>query len=121
MIVARTEQIWLQPNKTLSWLCHLSKTLYNEGNYHIRQDFFKNNQWLRYNDLYHRIKTSSNYQQLPAQTAQQVLKVLDRNWTGFFRAIKIWKKEKQNLKRYRNFLDTNRRMESLYWFLLISR
>ncbi|MHA1969862.1 MAG: RNA-guided endonuclease InsQ/TnpB family protein, partial [Candidatus Hodarchaeales archaeon] len=98
MIVARTEQIWLQPNKTLSWLCHLSKTLYNEGNYHIHQDFFKNNQWLRYNDLYHRIKTSSNYQQLPAQTAQQVLKVLDRNWTGFFRAIKIWKKEKTKFK-----------------------
>ncbi len=37
------------------------------------------------------MKTSQNYKQLPAQTAQQVLKVLDRNWKSFFAAIKEWK------------------------------
>jgi transposase len=37
------------------------------------------------------LKTSENYQQLPAQTAQQVLKLLDRSWTSFFRAIKVWR------------------------------
>ena len=53
---------------------------------------------MRYNALYHRIKTSQNYQQLPAQTAQQVLIVLERNWKGFFRAIKSWKKDKTKFK-----------------------
>ncbi|MHA1542317.1 MAG: RNA-guided endonuclease TnpB family protein, partial [Candidatus Hodarchaeales archaeon] len=98
MIITRTEQIWIKPHKTLSLLCHLSKNLYNESNYQIRQEFFKNNKWIRYNALYHEMKTSNNYQQLPAQTAQQTLKILDSNWTSFFNAIKEWKKNKSKFK-----------------------
>ena len=94
MKVTRTEQIWIKPHKTLSWFCHLSKKLYNEGNYQIRQEFFNHNKWIRYNSLYHLLKTSDNYQLLPAQTAQQVLKILDRSWKSFFGAIKEWKKAK---------------------------
>jgi IS605 OrfB family transposase len=90
----RTEQAWVNPHRSLSWLCHLSKNLYNESNYLIRQELFKNNKWIRYNALYHKIKTSKNYQQIPAQTAQQVLKILDRNWKAFFSTIKEWKNDK---------------------------
>jgi putative transposase len=50
--------------------------------------------WIRYEALYHKIKTSKNYQQLPAQTAQQVLKILDRNWVSFFKSIKVWTKNR---------------------------
>jgi IS605 OrfB family transposase len=92
----RTEQIWLKPNKNLSWLCHLSKNLYNESNYLIRQELFKHKKWFRYSALYHKIKTSKNYQQLPAQSAQQTLKFLDRNWKAFFCAINKWKNDKSN-------------------------
>ena len=99
MIVTRTEQIWLKPSETLSRLCHLSKNLYNEGNYLIRQEFFNNSKWIHYNSLYHSIKSSETYHQLPAQTAQQVLKILDRSWTSFFRAIKVWGKDKDKFLR----------------------
>ncbi|MHA2276504.1 MAG: RNA-guided endonuclease InsQ/TnpB family protein [Candidatus Kariarchaeaceae archaeon] len=75
-------------------MCHCAKNLYNEGNYLIRQEFFKNGKWIRYNSLYHSIKTSENYRKLPAQTAQQVLKFLDRSWTSFFQAIKTYQKDK---------------------------
>ncbi len=92
MIIVRTEQTWVKSHQTISSLCHLSKNLYNESNYMVRQELFKKNKWIRYNKLYHSVKTSQNYQQLPAQTAQQVLKVLDRNWKSFFGAIKEWKK-----------------------------
>jgi IS605 OrfB family transposase len=98
MIDIRTEQIWIKPNKALSWLCHLSKNLYNEGNYQIRQEFFKTGKRIRYNTLYHSIKTSKNYQELPAQTAQQVLKILDRNWTSYFNAFKEWEKDGSKFK-----------------------
>ncbi|MHA2203925.1 MAG: RNA-guided endonuclease TnpB family protein, partial [Candidatus Hodarchaeales archaeon] len=64
----------------------------------MRQAFFKHEKWVRYNSLYHSLKTSKNYQQLPAQTAQQVLKVLDRNWKSFFGAIKEWKKDPSKFK-----------------------
>ena len=98
MKVTRTEQIWIKPHKTLSWFCHLSKNLYNEGNYLIRQEFFNNGNWIRYNSLYHLLKSSNNYHLLPAQSAQQVLKILDRSWTSFFGAIKEWKKDKSKFK-----------------------
>ncbi len=98
MLVTRTEQIWLKSHKTFSWLCHLSKNLYNESNYLIRQELFKNKKWIRYNSLYHILKTSDNYHQLPAQTAQQTLKILDKSWKSFFNAIKEWKKDKSKFK-----------------------
>jgi putative transposase len=44
------------------------------------------------------MKTSDNYQQLPAQTAQTTLKILDRNWISFFNAIKEWQKDKSKFK-----------------------
>ncbi|MFX0172173.1 MAG: hypothetical protein ACFE9L_09650 [Candidatus Hodarchaeota archaeon] len=44
------------------------------------------------------MKTSDNYQLLPAQTAQQVLRTLDRNWKFFFRTIEAWKDDKSKFK-----------------------
>ena len=95
MIVTRTEQIWLKASENLSRLCHLSKNLYNEGNYLIRQEFLTTGKWIRYNSLYNLLKFSKNYQHLPAQTAQQVLKILERNWKSFFKVIKVWGKNKE--------------------------
>ena len=88
MKVIRTEQIWLKPDKTISHLCHLSKNLYNEANYAIRQEFFETGRWIR--DL-SGLKESKNYMALPAQTSQQILRIVDRNWKSFFGAIKEWK------------------------------
>jgi putative transposase len=59
---------------------------------------FKQNKWIRYEALYHIIKTSKNYQLLPAQSAQQVLKTLDKNWKSFFSAIREWRKDKSKFK-----------------------
>ena len=98
MIITRTEQIWIKPNKKISFLCHLSKNLYNEGNFHIRQEYFKNKNWIRYNNLYHLLKHSGNYQQLPAKTAQHTLKILDRNWKSFFNATSEWEKDRSKFK-----------------------
>jgi len=94
----RTEQIGIRQHNNLSWLSHLTKNLYNEGNYQIRREFFKTDKWIRYNTLYHSLKNSNNYQGLPAQTAQQVLKILDRNWKSYFRAIHEWEKDKSKFK-----------------------
>lgn len=91
-VVTRTERINLKPNDNLSRLCHLSKNLYNEANYIIRQTLFKTGKWIRYNELAGMLKNSENYKALPAQTAQQTLRILDRSWKSFFRAIKDWKK-----------------------------
>jgi len=101
-VVKRTEQIWLKPNQTLRYFCHLSKNLYNEANYRIRQTLRKQNYWLRYYELCSCFKTSPNYQGLPAQTAQQTLKLLDCSWKAFFESIKEWKKYPEKFKKKPN-------------------
>ena len=99
MRVTRTEHIWLKPTTTLSHLCHLSKNLYNEANYAIKQSLKAQGTWIRYNELYHQLKRSINYQQLPAQTGQQILRLLDKAWKSFFRAIKEWKRHPEKFKK----------------------
>jgi IS605 OrfB family transposase len=39
------------------------------------------------------LKESENYKSLPAQTAQQILMLLDKAWQSFFKTIKAWKIE----------------------------
>ena len=95
MKTMRTEQIWLKPDKTISHLCHLSKNLYNQANYIIKNA--EKGKWMRYGDLDLILKRkgtdpSENYKQLPAATSQQILRLLDKSWASFFRAIKEWKK-----------------------------
>ena len=90
----RTEQIWFLPNKTISNLCHLSKNLYNQANYIIKNT--EKGKWIRYGDLENILNgkgtnPSENYKQLPSNTAQHILISLDKNWKSFFKAIKSWK------------------------------
>ena len=98
MRVKRTEQIRIRPDENISSLCHLSKNLYNEANYLIRQEFIKNVRWIRYNELDKELKESENYKSLPAQTAQQILMLLGKSWKAFFKAMKVWKKEPEKFK-----------------------
>lgn len=99
MKVIRREQIWLKGNRTIAELCHISKNLYNEANYIIRQELFKTGKWTLYNDLNKLLKESSeNYKALPAQTAQQILTLLDKSWKSFFKAIRVWKVHPEKFK-----------------------
>jgi IS605 OrfB family transposase len=103
MKVKRTEQIWLPPSGNLSYICHLSKNLCNEGNYIIRQELEQNGKWTRFNDLDKVLNgsgsdPSDDYKELPASSAQWTLKLLDKSWKAFFRAIKDWKKNPTKYK-----------------------
>ena len=77
----------------LDLLCSLSKKLYNQANWYVRQDFFHLGNWLRYDDLDFILKKSALYKVFKAQTSQQLLKVLDKNWKSFFKAMKEYKIE----------------------------
>ncbi len=79
-------------NDHLDVLCSLSKKLYNQANWYVRQDFFHLENWLRYQDLNFILKQTDHYKLLKAQTSQQILKTLDKNWKSFFNAMKEWKK-----------------------------
>jgi len=79
-------------SKHLSQLCQISKSLYNQANYLVYQELNNTKKWLRYSELNRQLKDSINYRLLKAQTSQQILKVVEKNWSSFFKAIKDWKK-----------------------------
>ncbi len=67
--------------------CFASKNLYNAALYEIRQAFIHDGIYLTYNPMDKRMQLYEAYKALPAKVAQQVLKVLDKNWQAFFKAI----------------------------------
>lgn len=77
---------------------HLSKNLYNHANYLVRKEFVETRKWLRYQDLDRLLKADlefPDYRNMPtAQSAQQVLRLLETNWKSFFNSIKDWSKNK---------------------------
>ncbi len=89
--VLRTEIIEIRKKKELSKLCHLTKNLYNRGNFLLKEELKKNNKLLFYNDLDRLLKGEQCYKLLPAHTAQHTLKLLSRNWKAYFLALKEWK------------------------------
>lgn len=77
---------------------HLAKNLYNHANFLVRNEFLSTSKWLRYQDLDKILRQDVDYpdyaNMMAAQSAQQTLRLLDRNWKSFFKAIKDWSKNK---------------------------
>ena len=102
LIVSRVEQHIIRPNSRyypmLDDFCFKSKNLYNHAMYIVRQEFILSNIWLRYRDLDKLLKLDTeypDYRNMPtAQSAQQLLKLVDNTWKSFFKSIKDWSKNK---------------------------
>jgi putative transposase len=74
-------------------LAFKSKNLYNAANYVIRQSFVYGWGYINYNEMNRLMKSHQAYKALPAKVSQQILMRLDKNWQGFFEAIKAYKNE----------------------------
>ncbi|MHB1567543.1 MAG: RNA-guided endonuclease InsQ/TnpB family protein, partial [Acidiferrobacter sp.] len=104
MKVKRTEQIYIGYNENISNMCHLSKNLFNQVNYILRQQFMKRETMTGYNDLVKSFQIPSedhernNYQKLPAQTAQWTIKKVKHAWDSFFRSIKEYRKHPEKYR-----------------------
>ncbi len=94
-----TEIIQIKSSSKLSQLCHKAKNLYNLANWYFRQDFFNLNNILSYYDLDFIIKHKKAYRDLPAQTSQQILKYISRNWKSYFKALRECEKDCEKFKR----------------------
>ena len=82
-------------------LCRTSKNLTNQAIYNIRQYYFQEKQFLRYESNYHELKNSDNYKLLNSNMAQQILKNVDQMFKSFFALIKLAKQGKYNFKHIR--------------------
>lgn len=107
MLVQRTEQHIIDRQskwyKVLEEKCHIAKNIYNHGNYLIRQEFIKNGKWLRYVEVERLVKNNLDYPDYwewnLANSGQQVLRRLDKNWKSFFISIKDWEKNPLKYKK----------------------
>lgn len=102
--------------KMLDEYCFKSKNLYNFANYQIRQKFCSESKYIPYNQMDKLLKQegmNTDYRNMPtAQSAQQTLRLLDKNWKSFFKAIKDWSKHKEKYNgrpKLPNYLPKNGR------------
>ncbi len=111
MKIQLTQQIVIS-NKSnkfaqLDELCFLSKNLYNVALYHIRQYYKETSKYLSYNKLTKILSDSNNidYRAIPyAQSAQQVLRQVDKQYKSFYESIKSKKMQgkKVRLPKYKD-------------------
>ena len=75
-------------------MCRLSKNVYNESLYNIRQHYFAEGSYLRYEANYPLMKISENYRRLGASVAQQSMRFADYSFKSFFGLLKLVKSGK---------------------------
>ena len=75
--------------KDLDNLCFLSKNLYNQALYRIRQQFFKDKTFKNYNEVNRELHDENqvDYRALPANTSQETLKLVNQNYSSFFKSL----------------------------------
>nr|DAK27884.1 MAG TPA: putative transposase [Caudoviricetes sp.] len=90
-------------------LCRTAKNLTNQAIYNIRQHYFQEKQFLKYESNYHELKNSDNYKLLNSNMAQQTLKDVNEMFKSFFALIKLAKQGKYNFKYIKlpNYLPKN--------------
>jgi hypothetical protein len=69
------------------------KSLYNAALYEIRQHFIFCGKYLNYNQMDKRMQKHEAYRSLPRKVSQQVLKLLDKNWTSYFEATRAYEED----------------------------
>lgn len=79
---------------TLRTMCKLSKNIYNQSIYNIRQHYFAEGTYLRYEANYPFMKNEENYKVLGAAVAQQTMKCADNSFKSFFGLLKLAKSGK---------------------------
>ena len=82
-------------------LCRIAKNLTNQAIYNVRQHYFQEKLFLRYEANYHEMKYLENYKLLNSNMAQQTLKDVDQMFKSFFTLIKLAKQGKYNFKHIR--------------------
>lgn len=84
--------------RSLRELCHIAKNLTNEAIYNVRQYYFTEGEFLKYEKNYTLLKNSPNYKALNSNMAQQILKEVDGSFKSFFGLLKLAKKGKYSCK-----------------------
>ena len=89
-LIRKSHPMW----KLIDTMCYHSKNLYNYANYIIREEFVVNKRYVSYFEMNKNLNSCQQYKNCMSQPANSTLRLLDKNWKSFFRAIKDWKKNR---------------------------
>ena len=100
MQVTRVERHIVEMNQQLIDLSYASKNLYNCATFIMRQNFIKNHKIINYRTMDKIIKRDypEVYKGLPAQSSQQVLRLVEKNWKSFFKSNHSYKQNPDKFK-----------------------
>ena len=100
MFLTRVERHVVDVSEPLIDLSYASKNLYNCATFIMRQNFIKNHKIINYNMMDKIIKRDypEVYKGLPAQSSQQVLRLIEKNWKSFFKANQEYKQNPDKFK-----------------------
>jgi len=82
----------------------ISKDLYNQTLYYIKQEYENNKRYVSYKETNEvmsklvNLNNEINYRKLKAQVSQQILMLLDKNIKSFFNSLKDYNKNKHKYK-----------------------
>ena len=118
MLVQRVEKHMIKPSNTyyalLDHFCFLSKNLYNHANYILRHAFINNHKAVPYGVMDKILKADEeypDYRVMPtAQSAQQVLRLLEKTGSHFSVPAKTGQSIKKNIQGSQSCQNTKRKM-----------
>lgn len=116
-IIKRSNLLYAELDK----MCFLSKNLYNQALYRIRQHYFNTKEYLNYYSNCKQLtkEKQADYIALPAKVAQWVVKQVDQNFRSFFASLKSKKvSHKVSIPKY---LEKNSRYMLTFTSQAISR
>ncbi len=85
-IISKTDPCYA----TIDAAAFASKNLYNLANYHMRQSFIHTGKYMGYAEVYHQVSREPAYQALPRKVSNDVLRLLDKNWKAFRKAMQAY-------------------------------
>lgn len=83
---------------SLKELSHIAKNLYNVATYNVRQYYFQEKEYLKYEQNNVLCKENENYKLLNSNMSQQILKEVEGSFKSFFGLLKLAKKGKYDFR-----------------------
>jgi putative transposase len=121
----KVSRISYKQHQILKELSKAAKDLYNKATYIKRQNFFERQKSgeaenINYKRLYHLVKDKKEYKILNSNMAQQILKLVDRNFSSFYGLLKSKKNGDYNEKvKLPNYLNKDAHFSLIIGFVRI--
>ena len=94
-VVNRSNKDW----KRIDELSFLSKNLFNTCLWTIKNHYEETGMWLSFFDMCRKLydEKNENFFALPSATAQQIMRLVDKNIKSYFALLKMYRKNKKSL------------------------